>query len=231
MSLGRAESFLSGSHPMCSRYEHQVICASLSLLMNEVYQHSHSKNNQNSWISKKKRLMPQFLFCCMGMELENFLLSLIKSLQTFNFSMFRGCLENIAPWMFEINRTNYACCLLIFIHDLRLLQSNHPEVYKEFCQAKFMNNKSGKPFSSMGIDQAREQTNKLIKKDDGATDLLNNNVALLKWTVAGPEITEIVRSFYCNDDEDTEIPHHKDTDVFNKQFREDVKSLCYERAR
>ena len=94
-----------------------------------------------------------------------------------------------------------------------------------------MNNKSGKPFSSMGIDQAREQTNKLIKKDDGATDLLNNNVALLKWTVAGPEITEIVRSFYCNDDEDTEIPHHKDTDVFNKQFREDVKSLCYERAR
>ena len=109
--------------------------------------------------------------------------------------MFRGCLENIAPWMFEINRANYACCFLIFIHDLRLLQSNHPEVYKEFCQGKFMNNKSGKPFSSMGIDQASEQTNKLVKKDDGATDLLNNNAALLKRTVAGPEITEMVRSF------------------------------------
>ena len=116
--------------------------------------------------------------------------------------MFRGCLENIAPWMFEINRTNYACCLPIFIHDLKSLQPNHPEVRKEFCQGTFMNNKSGKPFYSMGIDQAHEQTNKLVKKDDGATDLVNNNAALLKRTVAGPQITEMVRSFRCNDDED-----------------------------
>ena len=42
-------------------------------------------------------------------------------------------------------------------------------------------------------------------------------------------------SFRCNDDEDTEIPHHhEDTDAFEKQFREDVKMKvlmrCYERA-
>ena len=162
------------------------------------------------------------------MELENFLLSLIKSLQTFNFPMFRGCLENIAPWMFEINRTNYACCLPIFIHDLKSLQPNHPEVRKEFCQGTFMNNKSGKPFYSMGIDQAHEQTNELVKKDDGATDLANNNAALLKqW--------QVLRSLKWSEASvamtmKTEIPHHKDTDVFNRQFREDVKSLCYERA-
>ena len=36
----------------------------------------------------------------------------------------------------------------------------------------------------------------------------------------------MVRSFRCNVDEDTEIPHHReDTDAFKKQFREDVKSL------
>ena len=33
-SPGKAESFLSGSHPKRSRYAHQVTCASLSLLMN-----------------------------------------------------------------------------------------------------------------------------------------------------------------------------------------------------
>ena len=37
----------------------------------------------------------------------------------------------------------------------------------------------------------------------------------------------MVRSFRWNEDEDTEIPHHhEDTDAFEKQFREDVKSLC-----
>ena len=45
--------------------------------------------------------------------------------------------------------------------------------------------------------------------------------------LAGPEIAEMVRSFRCDGDEDTEIPHHhEDTDAFKKQFREGVKSLC-----
>ena len=113
------------------------------------------------------------------------------------------------------------------MHDLKSLQSNHPGIFKELCQRKFTINKSGKPFSSMGIDQAHEQNNNLVKIDGGATDLLNGNAALLKWTVVGPEIAEMARSFGCNEDEDTEIPHHhEDTDAFEKQFREDVKSLC-----
>ena len=44
----------------------------------------------------------------------------------------------------------------------------------------------------MGIDQAHEQNNKLVKINGSATDLLNNNTALLKWTVAGPEIAEML---------------------------------------
>ena len=37
----------------------------------------------------------------------------------------------------------------------------------------------------------------------------------------------MIRSFRCNDHEETEVPHHhEDTDAFEKQFREDVKSLC-----
>ena len=78
------------------------------------------------------------------------------------------------------------------MHDLKSLQSNHPGVYKEFCRRKFMINKSGKPISIMGIDQAHEQNNKLVKIDGGATDLLNDNTAFLKWTVRGPEVTEMV---------------------------------------
>ena len=79
----------------------------------------------------------------------------------------------------------------------------------------------------MRIDQAHKQNNKLVKIDCGATDLLNDNAALLKWTEAGHEIAEMIRSFRCNDDEDMEISHHhEDIDAFGKQFCEDVKSLC-----
>ena len=44
----------------------------------------------------------------------------------------------------------------------------------------------------MGIDQAHEQNNELVKIDGGATDLLNDNTSLLKRKVRGPEITEMV---------------------------------------
>ena len=53
-SPGKAESFLSGNHPKRSKYEHQVTCAAISLLTNEAYQQSHSKNGQNIWMSEKK---------------------------------------------------------------------------------------------------------------------------------------------------------------------------------
>ena len=154
-SPAKAESLLS--HPKRSRYAHQVTCASL---MNETYQQSHSKNDQNSWIFEKKKLSPQFLYWCTVMELETLLLSLIKSLRTFNFPMFIGCLEKIAPWMFAMAHTNYARWLPIFIHDLKSLQSNHPGVYKESCQGRFTISKSGKPFSSM-IERRNKTINSL----------------------------------------------------------------------
>ena len=123
-------------------------------------------------------------------------LSLIKSQRIFNFPMFIGCLEKIAPWMFAVDHTNYVCWLPIFIHDLKQLQYNHPGVHKEFCQGNFAIKKNGKPFSSLGIDQAHTQkNNRLVEIDGGATDLLNDNAALLKWKVAGPEIAEMARSF------------------------------------
>ena len=71
------------------------------------------------------------------------------------------------------------------------------------------------------------KTKKLVKIDGGTNDFLNDNAALLKWTVTVPEIAEMVRRFRYNDNKDTEIPHHhEDTDAFEKQFREDIKSLC-----
>ena len=92
--------------------------------------------------------------------------------------------------MFTMDHSSYARWLPIFIHDLKSLQSNDPGVYKEFWQRKFTINKRRKPFSSIGIDQAHKQNNKLVKIDDGATDLLHDNAALLKWTVAGRKIAK-----------------------------------------
>ena len=174
--------------------------------MNEAYQKSHSKNDQNNWVSRKKRLSPQLLYWRTVMELQIIILPHVHRLFRKDFSL-------------DVHNGKYQLCSLwlpIFIHDLKLLQSNHPGVYKEFCQGKFTINKSGKPFSRLVIDQAHEQNNRLDKIDGSANHLLNDNAALLKWTVADPAITEMVQSFRCNDNEDTEISHYHETLMHSK---------------
>ena len=82
------------------------------------------------------------------------------------------------------------------VNDLNLSEFKHPDIYSEFRNGNFTVNKTTKPFSSIGIDQAHEQNNKLVKIDGGAVNiLLSDSTALMKWMVGGPEISEMVQSF------------------------------------
>ena len=162
------------------------------------------------------------------LEREALLFAFVKSIRTSNFKLFLSCLERIAPWMFAMDHMHYPRWLPVFINDLKRLPVNHPNVYKEFLFGKFKINKTGKPFSNIGIDQAHEQNNKLVKTDGDAVDiLLNDNTALMKWMVAGPEIAEMVEAFRSENVQERALKHHEDTNAFEKQLRKDVKALCY----
>ena len=161
------------------------------------------------------------------LEREALLFAFVKSTRTSNFKLFLSCLEHIALLMFAMDHMHYARWLPVFINDLKRLPVNHPNVYKEFLFGKFTINKTGKPFSNIGIDQAHEQNNKLVKTDGDAVDiLLNDNTALIKWMVAGPELAEMVEAFRSENVHERTLKHHEDTNVFEKQFRKDVKALC-----
>ena len=67
------------------------------------------------------------------------------------------------------------------------------EIFEEFTRGNFTVKKSNRTFSSIGIDQAHEQNNKVVKVDGGAIDILDDVRALLGWAIAGPVISEIVR--------------------------------------
>ena len=74
----------------------------------------------------------------------------------------------------------------------------------------------------MGIDQAHEQNNKILKTDGGVIGVLDNPTALLKWGIFGPAISEILK-----EEEDRNLPelHHEDTASLEKDFHKDRDSL------
>ena len=90
-------------------------------------------------------------------------------------------IEEIAPWIFAMDHTNYARWLSIFI-------------------------------------------------EGGAIGILDNETALMKWTIGGLEIARLVSEFmgrnkaYAEETKES-IPHHEDSDSFKKCFRKDVGSL------
>ena len=75
------------------------------------------------------------------------------------------------------------------------LEQIYPEVYTEFSRGHFAVRKLEKTFSTMAIDQAHEQNNAVSKCDGGAIGLTEDQTALRRWTVAGPEISRLVDEF------------------------------------
>ena len=129
------------------------------------------------------------------MDMEGILLLLVQSLRTSNFQMFVSALEQIVPWMFSLDHTNYARWLPVFINDLKQLEAKHPSIHAEFMKGHFTFTKSSRKFSSLAEDQAHEQNTKFVKIEGGAIGILDSHTALMKWMVAGPEIRRILRDF------------------------------------
>ena len=123
------------------------------------------------------------------------------------------------------DRTNYARWLPVHIRDMILLENTHPDVFAKFRSGFFTVSKSHRRFSSVSIDQAHEQLNAVIKTDGGVVGLTENDAALSRWTIAGPEITRVIQEFEASVERCTEpddVRHHEQQPSFQKHFRADV---------
>ena len=97
----------------------------------------------------------------------------------------------------------------MFVKDLQQIPSKYSSIFEAFKKGYFTVKNSNSAFSNIGVDQAHEQNNKLIKIDGGAISILDNSKALLRWDVAGHIVAQI-----CKDGEainETIHTHHEDT--------------------
>ena len=74
------------------------------------------------------------------------------------------------------------------IRDIVALHASQPDVYAHFVKGEFTVLKTGRAFSAIAIDQAREQNNDAVKGDSGAVSLTEIPAALQRWMVSGLEL-------------------------------------------
>ena len=228
---GRSESLLKSSHVKRTRYAHEVSLAAMSILRNDAY-NSISDNNDESleaWMLRRCSESAQFLYWNNAIELESLLLTFVRSIRESNFQLFVQTLRDICPWLFALDSTNYSRWLPVFVKTLEELPTRHPIVYEAFMNGHFTSRKSHSAFSAISDDHLHEQNNKMIKGDGGAVGILANPTALLKWMVAGPEISRMVHEFEQtvgrNDIPNGHSHHHEATSIFQKRYIRHVSAV------
>ncbi|KAJ8895870.1 hypothetical protein PR048_001210 [Dryococelus australis] len=104
---------------------------------------------------------------------------------------------------------------------------NTPDIDSTFKQGLFVVQKSRNVSSDIGLDQAHEQNNAIIKGDGGAVGLLTDPAALRRCMLGGPEITQLIAEFEESNAtvKETLYMRHEQTPEFQNIFAQKVIAL------
>ena len=151
-------------------------------------------------------------------------LLIVRSFREGNIDLLVVALEKIVPLFFSFDHVHYSRWVSVFIHDLKLVPSKMPSLYKEFKDGHFVVNTSGNTFSKIAMDQAQEHNNKKIKSSAGYIDLVNTEDKrfLQKIELCWPEIHQYLSDMEGPPNADG---HKEKTSTFIMKFRNDCSKV------
>jgi len=242
-TAGVADSFLRAADIKRSRYAHSVTAAALYECLQRSYAaycsqgdsvaSSHNgaaANSFDDWRVNECAASVQFRFWNTVLELELLVLTFIRSLRDADFMLYAKSLQDLLPWFFALDQTNYRYSRWLSVHvrDMLLLEKLHPDVNEKFVAGCFTAAKTTRKFSSIAFDQVHEQLNAIIKGDGGVIGLTASDAGLGRWTMAGPEIVRMTCEFEADakvSESSEQFQHHEESPAFQRRFEADVRRL------
>ena len=236
---GRAENLQRGSQTSRSQWAHEVTAAVLYALQQQAYRAYRETCGSDNflsfdiWKQNMASEFPQFFYWNMVLDLECLLFAFIRSQREGNYKLYVESLQAIIPYMFVMDHFHYARWLSVHVSDLQELQTDSMDTHNAFLDGNFVTQKSSRKFSAMAHDQIHEQQNAKVKGDGGVIGITENEAALRRWMVAGPELARIVNEF---EDEfhrgkDNDTRHHEQLPSIQKSFASDFNNVmsCFEK--
>jgi hypothetical protein len=230
---GRADALQKGSSTSRSQWAHQVTAAALYCLQSQAYK-AYSDASQvdnlpvmpyDEWSEQMSTEHPQFDYWAKTLQLEILFLQFMRSQREGDFIMYLESLHRIVPWMFVMDHFHYARWMSVHINDLEHLQSDCPEVWQEFAEGHFVTQKTGNLFSMMAHDHVHEQQNAVVKGDGGIIGITENETALRRWMVAGPETARVISEVHNQHSGARNSPHHEQIPSAQSRFATHVQSM------
>ncbi len=198
----KAESFLLCQHVTRTRHGHQVTAASLNILLQRAYKNyiefaGATPLDLHTRRTQMETEHSQFKFWSFILEFELTILLYVTATREGDFGLYIVSLGQLVIVFHALGLTNYQIWLTVYLMNLLSLPSKLPALYTQFIQGNWVFKKTCHMFSAIALDQAHEQLNAHVKADGGALGILenNNNVALRRWSLFGPEATMLIEEY------------------------------------
>ncbi|MES9884823.1 MAG: hypothetical protein ABW185_28590 [Sedimenticola sp.] len=136
---------------------------------------------------------PRYKWCRNYMRQTLSLLAFHRSVKDSQFFLYLASLEELATYFFAYNRLDYAQHILEFTARAYDTRTADPELWLRLCAGEFVFSNNNVPFTSIGLDQAQEHQNKMLKGDGGLNGITNKPATLLKFCLAAPELAHIAK--------------------------------------
>ena len=111
-----------------------------------------------------ERLYPQFKFWTLTLKLKLLVLSFVRSIRMGDFRLYKEYIKSLLPWFFALDHTSYSRWLSVLLVDMFQLEEINTDIATAFKNDMFVENKTRRKFSSIGIDHAHEQNSKCQRR-------------------------------------------------------------------
>ena len=122
-----------------------------------------------------------YLRSCMNMY--GIMLRFLRAEREGNWTLHLESFSQMLPWFAAYGHTNYTRWGAVYLDEMRKLQTDAPEVYRQFMAGNFVMRRSRGNFNKIAFDQALEYVNKVCKIAGGIIGITKNETALDRWAI------------------------------------------------
>ena len=108
------------------------------------------------------------------MRMVERLLLFIHASRSKNWMLHLASGEELVKDFVSNDRLNYRRLMPVYLADMQEVKTSDSEIWQYLGEGNFSVTKSKIPFTSIGVDHAREQVNKILKSDGGLCGISSN---------------------------------------------------------
>ena len=175
-----------------------------------------------------KKFEHQSKFLWNYIKIFELILLFLRGTRQSNWDLHLAALDQFAKYFFAFDQINYAKLTPVYLSQMYALKDSDPETWSFFKDGNFCINKSGIPFTAIGVDHGLEQENKTMKVLGGIQGIANKKNTLDQYFIVAPIVNQLIGDFKAKYlmEKKGRVCHYQLEGTANERLQKNSKKLA-----